>query len=141
MMGEIHILFDGPPSHESARFIETEDKEGHGINVGKWIEKGDYWHLVIPSDSELHKDIAALKAELADTQSQVEEECGITKVLHQRILSLRATLKCYTDSPVAVAALEISRHHCQRADEAEKRVVNLTEENAALKRKQKHGGD
>ncbi len=176
MMGEIHILFDGPPGHVSGRFIDTVDKEGHGIRVGEWIGAGAYWHLVIPSDTELHKRIAKLEAELCtikddysavckrghmlldernafqermaeleaeltDTKGQVEEECGITKELHQRILSLRAELKCYTDSPVAVAALEVSRHHCQRADEAETRVTQLSAENAALKRKQKHGGD
>lgn len=46
--GEIHILFDGPPSHESGRFIETENAKGEGISVGRWEQRGDYWHLIIP---------------------------------------------------------------------------------------------
>lgn len=71
-MSEIHILFDGPPSHESGRFVEVEDKDGHGLSVGKWIEVRDLWHLVIPSDAELHKRIAELEAALRDWGTEPE---------------------------------------------------------------------
>jgi hypothetical protein len=44
---EIHIVFDGPPSHESGRFIEVEDGDGHSINFGEWRERPDgLWALV-----------------------------------------------------------------------------------------------
>ena len=40
------IVFDGPPSHESGRFVEVEDHNGRSVNVGEWVESGDgYWRL------------------------------------------------------------------------------------------------
>jgi len=42
----IDIVFDGPPSHVSGRFVEVEDEQGRGINVGEWIQRADgYWVL------------------------------------------------------------------------------------------------
>jgi len=50
---EMRIVFDGPPSHESGRFIEVEDASGKGIKVGQWHDRGDgYWELRLPSVSE-----------------------------------------------------------------------------------------
>ena len=48
-MGQaINIIFDGPPSHESGRFVEVETDSGESINVGEWIERKDgYWALRI----------------------------------------------------------------------------------------------
>ena len=37
----IDIVFDGPPSHESGRFVEVEDERGHSVNAGEWIDRGD----------------------------------------------------------------------------------------------------
>jgi hypothetical protein len=37
----VDVVFDGPPSHESGRFVETEDERGHSISVGEWIDRGD----------------------------------------------------------------------------------------------------
>lgn len=46
---EIDIVFDGPPSHESGRFVETETIDGKGIRVGEWHNRGDgYWVLRVP---------------------------------------------------------------------------------------------
>ena len=43
---EIDIVFDGPPSHESGRFVEVESPPGTGINFGEWIKRDDgYWVL------------------------------------------------------------------------------------------------
>ncbi len=45
----IHIIFDGPPSHESGRFVEVETPDGKGLRFGEWVERDDgYWALVIP---------------------------------------------------------------------------------------------
>jgi hypothetical protein len=45
----IDIVFDGPPSHESGRFIEVEDEHGHSIKAGEWVHRDDgYWALRIP---------------------------------------------------------------------------------------------
>lgn len=50
----IDIVFDGPPSHESGRFVEVEDATGHSISLGKWIQRPDgYWVLRIPDPREL----------------------------------------------------------------------------------------
>lgn len=44
----IDIVFDGPPSHESGRFVEAENPQGHSINAGEWIDRGDgTWALRI----------------------------------------------------------------------------------------------
>ena len=43
---EIDIVFDGPPSAESGRFVEVENMSGASISVGEWIDRGDgYWAL------------------------------------------------------------------------------------------------
>lgn len=50
MTNEIRILFDGPPSHKSGRFVEVEDADGHGIKAGTWHERADgLWELRITS--------------------------------------------------------------------------------------------
>lgn len=44
----IDVLFDGPPSHESGRFVEVEDSQRRGIRAGEWVERDDgYWVLRI----------------------------------------------------------------------------------------------
>jgi hypothetical protein len=46
------IVFDGPPGHESGRFVEVEDQSGHSISVGEWRDRGDgLWALRIHRDS------------------------------------------------------------------------------------------
>ena len=45
----LDIVFDGPPSHESGRFIEVESPAGRSVSVGEWIDRGDgMWALRIP---------------------------------------------------------------------------------------------
>lgn len=45
----LDIVFDGPPSHESGRFVEVESPAGRSVNVGEWIDRGDgMWALRIP---------------------------------------------------------------------------------------------
>lgn len=48
-MSYIDIVFDGPPGHESGRFIEVEDAAGKSIRFGEWIDRGNgLWALRIP---------------------------------------------------------------------------------------------
>lgn len=48
MNQEIRIVFDGPPSHQSGRFVEVEDDQGRSISVGTWVERPDgLWELRI----------------------------------------------------------------------------------------------
>lgn len=45
----IDIVFDGPPSAVSGRFVEVEDSSGRSIDFGEWIQRPDgYWVLRIP---------------------------------------------------------------------------------------------
>lgn len=45
----VDIVFDGPPSHESGRFVEGETKDGRSIRCGQWLERPGtgYWVLRI----------------------------------------------------------------------------------------------
>jgi NTP pyrophosphatase (non-canonical NTP hydrolase) len=57
----IDIVFDGPPSHESGRFVEVENEHGASINAGEWIQTpldgaSGWWRLrlkVAPSLNNL----------------------------------------------------------------------------------------
>ena len=42
----VYVIFDGPPSHESGRFVEVETKDGKSVSAGKWENYGGkYWRL------------------------------------------------------------------------------------------------
>jgi len=41
MNNYIDIVFDGPPAHESGRFIEVENFKGESISIGEWIDRSD----------------------------------------------------------------------------------------------------
>lgn len=48
MKRELRVVFDGPPSHESGRFVECEDARGRGVNAGEWRQRSDgLWELVV----------------------------------------------------------------------------------------------
>ncbi len=58
----VDIVFDGPPSHEAGRFVETEDAKGSSIKFGEWVHRDDgYWVLRISQATEIDR----LRAELA----------------------------------------------------------------------------
>lgn len=43
------IVFDGPPEHESGRFVEVE-RDGASIGFGRWVEHGAFWYLAIQEE-------------------------------------------------------------------------------------------
>jgi colicin import membrane protein len=44
----IDIVFDGPPGHESGRFVEVKNAVGASISVGEWLQRPDgFWALRI----------------------------------------------------------------------------------------------
>lgn len=50
----IDIVFDGPPDHDSGRFVEVEDAQGRSIRVGSWMDRGDgFWVLRLPDHRAL----------------------------------------------------------------------------------------
>jgi hypothetical protein len=47
----VDVVFDGPPGHESGRFVEVENGEGKSLNVGTWIDRKDgMWALRVWAD-------------------------------------------------------------------------------------------
>ena len=45
-MSALHFVFDGPPGHQSGRFVEVETPDGNSINAGEWHERADgLWEL------------------------------------------------------------------------------------------------
>ena len=40
-MSYVDIVFDGPPSHESGRFVEVENSKGASIRFGEWVQRPD----------------------------------------------------------------------------------------------------
>lgn len=49
---ELHIVFDGFPSHDGPRFIEVEDESGKSINAGEWRRRDDgFCELIIAAPS------------------------------------------------------------------------------------------
>ncbi len=51
-MEYIDVVFDGPPSHESGRFVEVENPRGESINAGEWSQRKDgLWQLRIRLDA------------------------------------------------------------------------------------------
>jgi hypothetical protein len=44
---DLFVVFDGPPSHDSGRFVELEDAKGRGVGgVAEWKQREDgYWTL------------------------------------------------------------------------------------------------
>lgn len=50
MSEHLDILFDGPPSHESGRFVDVVDADGKGVKIGEWMQAPDgaMWALRIP---------------------------------------------------------------------------------------------
>ncbi len=45
------IVFDGPPSIPTPRFVEVENSDKQSIRIGEWIDRGDFWVLRITPDS------------------------------------------------------------------------------------------
>lgn len=57
--GFVDVLFGGPPSAESGRFIETDLADGSSCSVGEWIERSDgLWALRITRES-LHRAVTS----------------------------------------------------------------------------------
>lgn len=60
-MKTIDIVFDGPPSHESGRFVEVE-RDGKSISIGEWQERKDGdWVLRIPDPEQLSAELQEIR--------------------------------------------------------------------------------
>lgn len=114
--GAIHIVFDGPPSHESGRFVEVETPDGKGISVGRWEENetGGYWSLVIDDPTaELRRLLGqehTAQIDRVDALEKANEE--ITQIANDRRDSL-------TESRARIAKLEDLSGECDSCRESE----------------------
>jgi hypothetical protein len=53
------VVFDGPPSHVSGRFVEVEDEQGRAFNAGEWVDRGNgLWALRIPRAASTSANVA-----------------------------------------------------------------------------------
>lgn len=64
---KLHIVFDGPPSHEAGRFVEVETPDGKGVNYGEWKHRDDgFWVLEIDAVEPGADDAGTQIAQLAE---------------------------------------------------------------------------
>jgi hypothetical protein len=60
-MRTIQVVFDGPPAHESGRFVEVEE-DGKGVNFGEWKQREDgYWVLEFDYPAPPDRDDDAMR--------------------------------------------------------------------------------
>ena len=81
---KIRIVFDGPPSHESGRFIEVENEHGEGMSFGEWKQEGEFWYLEFSNPAILEAEDTVLKREIAlkaDYIKRLEAENDELKLL------------------------------------------------------------
>ena len=138
--GYIDIVFDGPPSSESGRFVEVEDSQKHSIAIGEWIQDGDLWRLRIPDP----RRIAELKAEVAKATSLMELEAEADRVelarRSEEIAELeleRDDYKILSDELVEVRRLvglpEGTTDDWMTLDLVRKRIAELQDRNRQLR--------
>ena len=74
----LYIIFDGPPSHESGRFVEVETITGQSVGLAHyWSKRPDaLWQLgpffVVPQPAPRDTEITQLRRSLAYAQSEAE---------------------------------------------------------------------
>lgn len=96
MKQAINIIFDGPPEHNSGRFVEVETDDGYSINIGEWVQKGNCWALRI---NELPDDI----------------EAEITERIRNSRIDRRSTREQLTSAKnLQVELIDIINKHIQR---------------------------
>lgn len=88
MTDHIDIVFDGPPAHESGRFVEVEDASGKSINVGEWIDRGNgLWALRLPT-REAAVEACAKEADRIGSYCTLDGTKGVAALIAMNIRSL-----------------------------------------------------
>jgi len=105
----LYIRFDGPPSHESGRFIEVE-RDGESISYGEWKQDGDDWLLVIP-DCQAERDalVRYIKARIAYENTEMTDEFMST-MLAEQLRSAILALPEATRKEITNAYMGNTRH-------------------------------
>ena len=68
-MAAVNVVFDGPPSHESGRFVEVEDDEGRSVKVGEWRQRPNGWWALRITDEDL-AGFPERNAEIREAEAQ-----------------------------------------------------------------------
>lgn len=116
----IDIVFDGPPSHESGRFVEVHDPEDRGIRVGEWIERSDnLWALRITtrdfeSAAATHEGSAyavavATRADLIASIEKHEKEVSQRKAELDAALAEQERLISLAEAGASIEQFQIAR--------------------------------
>lgn len=68
------IRFDGPPGQECGRFVECETLDGNSISIGRWVQDGEYWLLVVDNQTAApaREDDSVWRVALAAEQARRE---------------------------------------------------------------------
>lgn len=91
MSKHIDIVFDGPPSHESGRFVEVEDDAGRSICFARWVQREDgYWVIRLKPHAD---DLAHIHVAGTTVGKHIDEcaRCGqdLRCSIHSRTQSLQ----------------------------------------------------
>jgi hypothetical protein len=78
---KLRFVCDGPPSHESGRFVELEDENGHGVGGYRWRKRpDDLWELVVPlAAPALLEALKFCRSVLAANPVEMSERMAIGK--------------------------------------------------------------
>jgi len=91
--GFVDVVFDGPPSHESGRFVEVENDKGASIRFGEWVHRPDgFWALRIT-----RRDVCVDPAKVEANRSRAIQ--SVILVLHRH-----GMLPPYTTDLTLIAA-------------------------------------
>lgn len=92
MTDHIDIVFDGPPAHESGRFIEVEDEQHKSINVGEWIQRPADGYWVLRLDTVTIGEARVIQIRKDGLVRQFDNATRVWGVRHKRTLvsSIRA---------------------------------------------------
>jgi hypothetical protein len=91
----IDIVFDGPPSHESGRFVEVE-AIGKSIRFGQWVQRDDGYHVL---RFHVGGELLATKAEVAKLRAELAARDATIVGLRQACTAEPTTV------PVAIATI------------------------------------
>lgn len=97
MSEHIDIVFDGPPSHESGRFVEVEDSTGASISIGDWVQRDEFWCLRIPDFRKLEAERDKLLKKNAELLAHSRKNALQSMGLHDERDELLAVCKSAAD--------------------------------------------
>lgn len=102
-MNQIYIVFDGPPSHDSGRFVEVEDDKGQGLGGP---ETGASWSAHSDGIWKLGPFAPAKLVETLEAVQRWLEDAPISDGIHAIRQRLARALDDSAEEPSSIAALE-----------------------------------